>query len=414
MQIFLAILVCTALGLVWTSRRAYRLRRQRTIAGFVSGGWVSVFFGIALGPSGLGLVSRESVLQSVPLIAAALGAVGFMVGFQLRVSVLRTIPGEFYRAAVADVLLTAALVGGIALVGLRVWVPEATASELWLPMAFLIAASFGWSMETRSLGTQASPHLGLWVRVTGALLGIAAIVCFGLASKSVERDALGVLHFSWDRALLKALHTVALALAIGFMGRFMIGLTRDRAGQQFAVFLGLIAFTAGSAKQLDISPLFSSLLAGVVIANLKAPGLRAFESFVARGEHVMGAFFGVLAGILLKVEPAMAPLMLGVAIFAARGLVKPAVVRIDPPDLHELTPLGVATCRMRLAGAVIRQSPIMLALGVSLILIEPSLFHKQLVAVMVLTGVLCELQVTFMLHYRRADERGADAEAVAS
>ncbi|MCA9311009.1 MAG: hypothetical protein KDA21_07375 [Phycisphaerales bacterium] len=413
LEIFIAILVCVALGLAWTSRPAYRLRRRRTVAAFVSGGWVSVFVGITLGPSGFGFISREAVLESVPLIAAALGAVGFMIGFQMRGSVLRTIPASFYRAAAADILLTAALVGGIGLLGLRIWVPGASAAELWLPMAFLIAASFGWSMETRSLGSTASPHLGLWVRVTGALLGIAALVCFGMASKAVERDAFGILHFSTDRALLKVLHTVVLALAIGFLGRFMIGLASDRAGHQFAVFLGLIAFTAGSAKQLDTSPLFSSLLAGAVMANLKAPGLRTFESFIARGEHVMGVFFGVLVGILLRVDLGLAPVMLGVAIFAVRTIVKPGVVRAESPDLHELSVPEQAACRMRLAGAVIRQSPIMLALGVSLILIEPSAFHKQLVSVVVLTGILCETQVALMLHQRRSRAAGSEAAAAA-
>ena len=412
MDIYVAILVCVIAGIVWTTRTAYRFRRRRTVAAFVSGGWFSVFIGVLLGSSGFDLIARESVVQTVPLVAVTLSAIGFMVGFQLRLPVLREVPVGMYRAVVVDVILTALLAGGIGLAGLRIWLPEATTAELWLPMAFIIAASLGWSLETRSLGSNLQPQTTMFVRVTGALLTVAAVLLFGLASKAVERDASGVLQFGFDRAMLKLLYSFALASVVGFVGRSMIGLAADRPGHQLAVFIGLIAFTAGSAKQLDTSPLLSSMLAGVVMANLRAPGVRKFEAFIGQAEHAISVFFGVLVGILMHISWELTPLVFGIALFAGRALAKPATIRVSGAERANAAtdPGGIA--RTRLAFATIRQNPIMLAIGVSLILIEPSIFHKELVTILVLAGVLCEIQVSLVLRHSRIDRPDGQAEAV--
>jgi hypothetical protein len=279
-----------------------------------------------------------------------------------------------------------------------------------VPAAFIVAASLGWTLESRSLGSGFDERLVLLLRASGALLGVLAIALFGVTTKLVERDPEAALRFTPDRAALKLLHTVALALAVGFIGRFMIRLAGTSVGYQLAIFLGLVAFTAGSAKQIDASPLIAAMLAGGVVANVPGAGFRQFESFIYKAEHTFAIFFGILAGLLLEPTYALPPLALIATLVLLRTLLKPGLLRRVALSSGDRSLHGQPLPERSLVYlAAARQSPLMLALGVSLILIEPSIFHKQLLAVMVAAGALAEL-LPAVASRRRASSLGEASE----
>jgi hypothetical protein len=384
--------VLIAAGLLATTKPAYRIRRSRPVAALVSGGWISVLAGVLLGPAALGLIDREPIYQSIPLLALGLGWIGFMVGLQLRFSLLKDLPPVVYRVAAADFILTLTLFAAVAFAALAIWIPEPAPAQLALPIAFIVACSLGWSLESRSLGAGFDERLVLLLRASGAILGIAAVIIFGLASKLVERDPAGLLQFTPTRAALKMVHTVALALAVGFIGRYMLRLAGANPGHQLAVFLGLVAFTAGSAKQLDASPLIAAALAGAVVANIETAGFRQFETFIYKAEHTVAILFGLLAGLLLDPVLALPAIGLAFALLVARAALKPLLFRRVALSSRDRSPAGEPLpVRSAIYTAAGRQSPLMLALGVSLVLVEPSVFHKQLLAIMVVAGVLAEI-----------------------
>lgn len=391
MNVFLVILGLIAAGLLATSKPAYRLRRHRFVATIISGGWLSLLIGVILGPAVTGIVTRESVFHSIPLLVVGLGWVGFMIGFQIRSSVLFKLPAAVYRILLADVALTVVLMGVIAYTGLRLWLDDAPLVELWLPISFIITASIGWKLESRSVATGANEHLAAIIQIVGTLGSAISIIIFGLATKAVERNPEGLLLFEPDRAMLKALHTVLLALALGIIGRFITRLAGQRPGHQFTAFLGIVAFAAGSAKQIDVSPLFTAMLTGAVVANIKGMRLRQFETFIIKAEHVLAILFGILAGILLEPRMAPAAFILALALVIARGGAKPVLFRrialLENAGMPEDKKLP-AHSPLYLAAA--RQSPIMLVLAVSLVIIEPSILNKQLLALMAIVGVLSE------------------------
>ncbi|MEM8835524.1 MAG: hypothetical protein AAGD00_06870 [Planctomycetota bacterium] len=392
MDVFIPILVLIGAGLLATSRPAYRLRRSRPATVLVAGGWVSVLVGVVLGPSVTGLIDRESIFNAVPLLALGLGWIGMLVGLQFRWSLLRSLPRAVWLIAAADFLVSAAVFGTLGYALLSRWLPEPSPALLTIPLVFLVAGSLGWSVETRSLGAHFDRRPIVLVRAAGALAGGLAILAFGVATKLVSVDALGALSLTPDRAALKLLHSVLLALAIGFVGRGMIRLAGSSQGHQFTVFLGLVAFIAGSANQLDCSPLITAMCTGAVIANIRSQGIQQFEAFIFRAEHTFAILFGLLTGLLL--EPVTTPLLLlgALAFVAARIVFKPLVMgfgfrSVRPEwalDRHAgmLPLLRIGACR---------QAPLMLALGVSLVLVEPSTFHKELLGLLVLVGIASEL-----------------------
>ncbi len=415
MDVFIAILVLIAAGLLATTKPAYRIRRAKPVAALVAGGWLSVLAGVLLGPSVFGLIQRESIFQAVPLLALGLGWIGFMVGLQLRLSLLKSLPKVVYTTVAADALLTLIVMAPIVLVALYIWLPEPTAADLLIPTIFIVASSLGWSLESRSLGGISNERLALLIRAAGALAGVIAIVLFGLASKAVAQDAAGASHIAIDRAVLKVLHSAALAIAIGFIGRYMIRLAGSSHGHQLTVFLGIVAFIAGSAKQLDASPLITALGAGAVIANIDATGFRSFEAFIYRAEHTFAILFGLLAGLLM--EPIFVPVMLAaaLALVAVRAILKPFVLRRAALASGDESPAGEPLpehSHVYLAAG--RQSPLMLALAVSLILLEPSVFHKELLAFMVTVGVLSEIIPAIIVRTQHHEQDPPPSDGAAS
>lgn len=314
-----------------------------------------------------------------------------MVGLQLRLSLLKELPRVVYTVVAADAALTLTIFATLTVAALAIWIPDPSPATVLLPAGFIVAASLGWSLESRSLGAGFDHRLVMLLRAAGALSGVLAILLFGLASKAVERDPQGLLQLTASRAVLKLIHSIALAVAIGYIGRFMIRIAGTSLGNQLAVFLGIVAFIAGSAKQIDASPLITALVAGAVITNMDSAGFRKFETFIYKAEHTFAILFGILAGVFLEPVYALAPLGLAAALILARALLKPVVFRRVAIASHDRSPEGdplPADSVLYLAAG--RQSPLMLALAVSLILIEPSDFHKELLALMVVVGIAAE------------------------
>lgn len=392
LEVFLAILGLFLLSLLGTSRYAYRFRRHPIVATLVGGGWLSVLIGMLIGPEIAGLVSRDTILQTVPLLTLGLGWVGFLAGFQVRFSVLREVPRSYFLTIGIDAALTAIVIAGVGWVLLGRWASDASQVALWVPLVFIISASLGWKLETRSVGLGTDPRAALLARATGTLLGILAILAFGLAAKTVERDGAGQLSYVFDRGALKLVHTLVLAAAIGGAGRYLVKTAGNSFGYKLAIFLGIVTFTAGSATQIGASPLIASMLAGVVFSNIKPDSLDDFERFILRAEHVMAVLFGVLVGILMDPGFSAAGWAIVAIVFAVRLVVKPLAIRMTVRASTDTSAPGVSPlAQRRLMLACVRQSPIMLVLGVSLVLIEPSVFHKQLLAVLVFVGVASEV-----------------------
>lgn len=399
MDVFLAIAALVAVALLATSARLYRIRRTRLMSLLASDGWLALLVGIALGPQMSGLINPEAVLAAAPLLIAALGWIGLMVGLQGRRELLARAPGGIGLTVAADALVTALCAGVVATVGLGLWTEwRRPWPEYVEPVALLVAASIGWAMETRSLSVLASPgsqRVALVIRLIGGFAAMVAIAAFGLVDTLVQRTDDGVIEINVTGAAIGLVVIVALAGLAAILGRFTIGRAGRSTGEQLTVFLGLVAMVAGIAATLGYSPLFAAMVTGAVIANITTGDLLRFERFILRAEQILAFLVFTLAGLLLTVQIGWAELALALALVGARVALKPGlfhwglgrVVRLEANQTGRAPSFDVGALRF----SPIRQSALAIPIALALVLMEPSEFHRRLLTIVALSGVLSAL-----------------------
>lgn len=384
MQAFLVILTLAALALVAASPRRFRPTRSRSAVNTFIAVWGSVVVGILLGPTVTALIPAQPITYAKPLAVLGLGWIGVMVGAQARTSLLRLVSRRIWTIVALDTLITGMVIAPLAYLALSRWLaPGRPPSAV---VALIAAAALGWAMETRSarVASTAEAHrLAIVIRASGGLLAIAAIIAVGVAS-IISTTVTPLATVVSGATVLVVAATAALLL------KFAISITTGKRGDQLCVFLGAVGLAAGTAAEIHLSPLFAALLTGVAIANLPGKGLRSFEAFILRGEHVVAALFGLTAGILIDIRIGLGGLVLVFLLTAMRLLLKPVTLSLairfsdDAPGqrLPASSPLYLAP---------IRVSPVAIALGVSLVLLDPSATNNRVLAVLLISGLLAEV-----------------------
>ena len=399
MDVFLAIVVVLVVALIATSARLYRLRRTRAMSLIFSGGWPALIVGVALGPEGSGLIRTDTILSATPLLIAALGWVGLMVGLQGRRDLLAKLPRGIGLTVAADCVVSSALTGAVAIVGLGLWTSWSRPWPDYVePVALLIACSTGWAMETRSmssLSSRASQRVALLVRLTGGLAAMVAIAQFGIVEKLVARGTDGALTVDLMGGGTGLAVTLALACLAGVLGKFAIRQAGRSAGEQLTVFLGLFAVVGGIAAELGYSPLLAAMATGIVIANISSTDLLQFERFIIKAEQIIAFLVFALAGLLMRVSIGWGEIGLVVGLVAARIAIKPLILhwgarRVQDEEAHSdgQSPIfEVGAMRF----SPIRQSAVAAPIALALTLIEPSDFNRRLISVVALTGLVAAL-----------------------
>lgn len=391
LAVFLALVLVVSLSLFATSRLFYRIQRNRVVAALVSGGWLAVAVGFLLGPNALAVIEADTLLEARPLLMVGLGWIGVIVGMQANRALLKNTPAVLWKWAAADLAASALLVGLLAVAVLLGHLPDDHRTFGWiaLPVALLVACAVGWAPETRSLqgGRNAvQSRFDVLVKGGAGLTSIAAIALFGVCFKLVGRNADGMMRVMPGEAIIALVMAVVLAIFLGVAGRVLLDIAGRQRSQTLVVFVGMVALVTGAAAELLYSPLFAAMLAGAVVANLASARLREFESFLLRAEHAVAVLFYLLAGLLIQPTLGTWAWILIAAISALRLIVKPIVMRIVLKESREHLPAGPS-----LYTAPVRQSPVAVALAVGLVLSESSMLNRDLLTIVVLTALICDL-----------------------
>lgn len=401
MSLFLSAVALFTLALLATSKRFYRVRRSRIGAGAVAGGWVAVSVGILLGPFASAAISPDAVLRATPLLSVGLGWIGLMIGLQARRDILTRLPRVVWRLSLADVVVSSVATGALAWLAIASF--RGSVSETPpLAVALFAAAAIGWSMETRSLGLDASAESqrhAVLLRASGGLSAILAVAYFGVVATLLPPgDAPG-------RGIGSRVGALALACAIApllaILARESMRLAGRHRAETLVVFLGVVALAAGISGSLGVTPLLPAMITGATLANLRSHHASAdtavFGRFILQAEHVVATLFALLAGVLLDPRLSLASLAIAGVVLLARVLTKPALYATlateTPSDAD--APSHAAARR-----APMRQSPVAMALAVSVFMLAPDPSSQRLLAMVVLVGVGSELLATIAI--RRA------------
>ncbi len=265
----------------------------------------SILIGLLLGESGLRLVS-EGVVQTVePLNYFALGIIGFMIGGELKLEILRKYGKQFTAILVAEGVAAFVLVTGATILLTYLFTQN-------LRMSVALGVVLG---AISSATDPASTIQVLWeYKTRGALTtAVIAIVALddalALTLYALGTSVAGILtgHAGGGIAasLGAAAYELGVSLVVGCIGGFilraiLIRIQDEDAELTFAVGAVLLAIGLSIALKLDV--ILASMALGLTLAN--AAPYRSPKTFeiVKRFAPPIYVLFFVLVGARLRME----------------------------------------------------------------------------------------------------------------
>lgn len=319
-----------------------------------------VFVGFLLGPEVLGLISAEALAQLDPLLALALGWVGFLFGLQLDRETLKQFPSRFFVVAGVQAVLTLAI---FLLLGWALLESVGQAGEVQM---LLLGAAAATACTTTPAGIAlVSTNFLVRGKVRELLFFVASIdALIGITALQVVYSIYHPSQLVLNLAEVPPAGWTVLALGLGVLCAILfLWLTRARPGSEELVLLllGISALVSGGALQLQISPLFVAAVMGAVVANLHADRQRVF-SVLQQWEKPLYVVLLILAGALLRVPTLWILPLIGFYVIARTvGKVAGSAVAVSATELPVPMP-------RRLGLGLLPQGGISLAMAVSVVL----------------------------------------------
>jgi hypothetical protein len=257
-----------------------------------------IVIGLVLGPSVLGLLTRESLEHLFPFFALGFGWVGFLFGMQFEKDTVRAFAAHLHRFAIGQALVAFVFMAMVGLLGLFLLGRLGRVEVLLVLLASATAcasAPAGIAMVSSNFLVRGPVREALFF--AASIDGIVGIILLQLIYAGYHPpDALGILGG------LSALSWTVVAVSVGLLsGIIFVWLTRRRTEvEELVLFvMGITAFAAGAAIQLHLSPLFVSVIMGAVVANL-VPDHRRVLRVMTQWEKPAYVVLLILAGALVQ------------------------------------------------------------------------------------------------------------------
>jgi hypothetical protein len=296
----LGLLALLALAYLGGHPRVRRLEQTLGISQVVTAGFPFVALGLIARLPSVGVLDDRVLAQVTPLLQLGLGWVGFLTGYQFEVRSLDDFPkgtAAFVSAmtSVPFVIVVAAC-GGLLLafgqpwqdaVFLRDAVVLGTAATITAPIAKALARERGVASGTQAVLTR----LGL----LDDIAGIVGLLFLGAYFRPATPDIAWALPgTAW------LFVTLGLGVSVGIV--IYLVLRRPATNvEQIALVLGSIAFAAGLAGFLRVSPVVVCFLAGLLLGNLPGDYRSNVKKVLRLLERPVYLVFLVFAGALWNV-----------------------------------------------------------------------------------------------------------------
>jgi Kef-type K+ transport system membrane component KefB len=316
-----------------------------------------LILGFLLGPSGLALLSADSMVGLSPFLALGLGWVGFHFGLQFDRGSLAHFPWNYHVLGAGQSILTFGLFlwggqGALRLLGLAddvspvLLVGAAAAASVTTPACIAMVSS---NFMVRGNVRDLLFFIGSLDAAVGIIVLQVTYALFRPATAATEPGELSQL----------ALAGVAAGLGV-VVGILFVWLVRRRpASEELVLYvLGICALAAGLALQWALSPLFVSMVMGVVVANWGRHRQRVF-ALLQRWEKPVYLSFLMLSGALLRT-----PSLLLIAMAVGYALLRALSKSVSAAALVSLIPFRFDVPH-RLGLGLIPQGGISLAMAVS-------------------------------------------------
>jgi hypothetical protein len=293
------------LGTVAAAGRGWRSHRRLSIGLSPTPrlGLILLPLGVALGPRGLDLLSERVLTALDPAVSAGLAALGVLIGLQFDIRRRR----QWTLAGVASLgaLFTALTVAGGLLLA-QLLLPTGTAWP-WTFALLLGACAAPSSSASETADSDENPL----VSQIADLDDLAPIV-------------LGFVAFAWLSlgagwmVLAIVVQTAVIAAMIAVAGVLLVTETASENEQRVFV-IGTILLLAGAAAHLQLSELFTGLVAGIVFKRFHAVASLRFERDLRYLQHPLVALLFLVAGARVGVAPGWPMLVVVYVAFRTAG-----------------------------------------------------------------------------------------------
>jgi Kef-type K+ transport system membrane component KefB len=227
-----------------------------------------IILGVLIGPHVTNIMTPDVVNQLSPVMSLSLGSLGLLYGLQLRFRELGRGDSESYRLTFIEVLVTFLLISGA--FALLFWHPLAGKGD-WMAVfsgALALGATAAVSAPTAIHVTR--QHYKAKGKISDRLQFVVGfdqllgIIFFGLI--------FCFLHVGQTSGIRPLTTTEWAAVNIGFgiiLGiLFFLFLGREESSNLLLLaLLGIVVFASGAAYYLNLSPIFTNLLLGIMLAN---------------------------------------------------------------------------------------------------------------------------------------------------
>lgn len=303
MNYIMAVAVSLLFGIIM-GEVAQRLRVPK-VTGYI-------LAGILIGPSVMGLMSREIVGNVRVISEVTLGLIILMIGAEFELKHFIALGHKIFFISLMEVISTLLLV---------------MVAMLAFGQPFHIALLIG------AIATSTAPAATLMVireyrsrgRLTDIILGVVAlnnILCLVLFhiffsfSKLTVASAAGPLELgAWLSYFYEPLWVLSGSLIFGIFIGYAINLWEQGAqseNEQFMVVLGGVLFAVGAATCFGLSPLLTTLAVGATLVNISAKGRKVLDVLKHADPPFYVAFF-VISGAMLHIEMLAGIGMVGIA-----------------------------------------------------------------------------------------------------
>ncbi len=271
-----------------------------------------IVIGIAIGQTGLHLISTSALKAFEPFNSFALGLIGFMIGGELKLTTLKKYGKQFLAILFMEALTAAVFVGILATVaGLFLFHDTALALSFGLLLGSISAATAAagttdvlWEYKARGpLTTTLLGVVALDDIVALVLFAITANICGVLLGKSAGGVGFELANLGYE---------VGVAVVFGGLAGFGLAklLQKYRDEDKTLTFsIGGILFVLGVSVALGVDMILASMLIGVIMTNVAPRRSKEVFSMLERISSPIFVLFFVLVGAKLDLSQLSVPLI---------------------------------------------------------------------------------------------------------
>jgi hypothetical protein len=389
-KVFIGLVGLLALAYLGGHPWVLRLERKIGVSRVVAAGFP--FLGLGLLAHRGDILTDDVLGHMRPILHLALGWIGLVIGMRIELGKLSALPrGTVSIIGISTGLPLAMIVAGCGavLIGGRIIAGESWLDPLIVRDALVLGAAGAIAADTETLrygARRASSEARRTLVQLATLDELAALV--GLAFLNAYFRPTGI-AVTWQLPSTAWLFvTFGLALVVGVVVYAIVRLPATRT-ESVALLLGSVAFAAGTASTLHLSPLVVCFVVGMLLANFPGDYKSRLTDNLARLEMPIYLVFLIVAGAMWR------PNLLGwtamLVLLAARFIGRWAGGRIVWRNIDEKLP---ADARRSLVFAPMGALPIAVAVNAALLYPDGEL--STILTATIGGAILCELALALV------------------